>query len=168
MYTLCAHFKSTTTAFVVQNFKGFKMTVTFRNDYDFQSAKLLPANQNEALQARKSILTLGFPCLNTVLQHILGDGTEDVVSLQSMDELTNDKLDELRPNCIVSPLFGQRIDIIALADFLQTHGFDGVLSVVGPRVPKPHMVRAEIQTICPDIEVELYVPRRVQATVEYA
>ncbi|MCO8144370.1 hypothetical protein NHN26_03935 [Rhodovulum tesquicola] len=59
---------------------------------------------------------------------------------------------------VVSPLVSDHFDALDLAAQLELAGYRGRYVVVTPALPAPHMIRREIEQLCPGLTVEL-IPR---------
>ena len=57
--------------------------------------------------------------------------------------------------CVIAPLVSEQFDAMDLAHELDRAGYAGKLVVVAPALPRPEVVRKEIQSIGPDLHVEL-------------
>jgi len=56
---------------------------------------------------------------------------------------------------VVSPLVADQFDAMDMARQLALTGYQGTYTVVVPPLPRPEIIRLEIQQICPGIHVEL-------------
>jgi len=59
---------------------------------------------------------------------------------------------------VVSPLMTEQFDALDLAVQLSLAGYRGRYVVVTPSLPAPHVIRHEIEQLCPGLTVEL-IPR---------
>ena len=73
----------------------------------------------------------------------------------SFDEVTPELLANVRPSVVLSPLFSKSVDSAELALRLQDYGFIGQLGAVTEPLPKPELIRAELNSLAPDICLDL-------------
>jgi hypothetical protein len=72
-----------------------------------------------------------------------------------LDLLDRNTLDEVKPDCVVAPLFSADADVLEVAERLAELSYIGVLLAVSPPIPNPKLIRAEIKAISPDIVFDL-------------
>jgi hypothetical protein len=75
----------------------------------------------------------------------------------SYDELTTTLLDQLSPDIVLAPLLGQGFDALDLAVMLADYGYKGRFRALCPKLPNPNLVLAEVKSLCPDIDFDLFV-----------
>lgn len=73
----------------------------------------------------------------------------------SFAEVTAERLNDLSPVLVVSPLMCHSFDCLDLATRLQELGFQGKYRVLAPNVTNPKMIRAEIAAQAPQVDVEI-------------
>lgn len=66
-------------------------------------------------------------------------------------------LDRLRPDIVISPLFGPGFDAIDVALALERLGFSGQFRAVTPDLPQPSLVRREIASLAPGLDFDILV-----------
>ena len=101
------------------------------------------------------ILVLG---LNHVDLIRLPSGTippNALVHFAPVSALDGEVLAELKPSAIISGLVSRGSDAVELAGQLADLKYEGQYQVLTTALPRPAMVRAEISSVAPDIDVQL-------------
>ena len=91
--------------------------------------------------------------VTTPAQRLLHQGS--VVVNARFDALTAGLLAEVRPDCVLAPLFGIDCDVMDVAARLTRLGYRGLLlGVTGP-LPNPRVIKAEVRGANPDLTFDL-------------
>lgn len=91
--------------------------------------------------------------VTTPAQRLLHQGS--VVVNARFDALSAALLDEVRPDCVLAPLFGLECDVMEVAARLTRLGYRGLLLGVTAPLPNPRVIKAEIQGANPDLTFDL-------------
>ncbi|TDT77844.1 hypothetical protein BDE40_1143 [Litoreibacter halocynthiae] len=78
-----------------------------------------------------------------------------LVHFAPVDALDGEVLAELKPTTIISGLVSRGSDAFELARRLSDLKYEGQYQVLTTALPRPAMVRAEILSVAPDIDVQL-------------
>ena len=65
------------------------------------------------------------------------------------------ELARIAPDLVVFPLFSTTLDAIVVLTRLNELGYRGRCLVLTPRLPKPHLIEAELRDHCGAMQVEL-------------
>lgn len=84
-----------------------------------------------------------------------GFGNSDVLFL-SLAELRTEIITEFNPEAVVCSLFGQDDDATSIVARLGQIGFQGCCIVLTPPLPRPDLIRAELKSISPALNLELF------------
>lgn len=84
----------------------------------------------------------------------------------SFDEMSPRLLESVAPDIVLTPLLGQGFDALDLASLLQGFKFTGRFRALCPKLPNPDLVMQEIQSLCPNVDFDLFIvdesdPRRL-------
>ena len=91
--------------------------------------------------------------VTTPAQRLLHQGS--VVVNARFDALSAGLLAEVRPDCVLAPLFGIECDLMDVAARLTRLGFRGLLlGMTGP-LPNPRVIKAEVRGANPDLTFDL-------------
>jgi len=77
------------------------------------------------------------------------------IAFAEFHEITQELLQTLTPDIVMSPVLTRGFDCLDLAQALQNNGFRGRLRVVAPDLPNPYVIQSEINALCPDLDVAL-------------
>ncbi len=77
------------------------------------------------------------------------------IAFAEFHEVTEELMDALTPDIVMSPVMTRAFDCLDLAQALQAAGFRGRFRVVAPELPNPKVIQAEIRAICPALDVAL-------------
>ena len=77
-------------------------------------------------------------------------------------DVTEELLDSLRPDVVLSPLLCRHFDCLDLAQLLHLAGFKGRLRVMITDLPRPQIVLDEARALCPGLDIEYIVERMLQ------
>ncbi len=122
------------------------------------------ANQNTHRNSQPETLLLGVaPRDMAALAEIVAP--EAALNLAStFDDLTaavaNDNV-----SVVVTPLTTDAFDALDVAQHLASIGYYGQLQILSPELPKPLLVRREIEAVAKSVEVELVTPRAAWRTL---
>ncbi|HEX9858240.1 MAG TPA: hypothetical protein VGA75_07770 [Paracoccaceae bacterium] len=78
-----------------------------------------------------------------------------VVTLARFAELDHDLLARFQPDCVVFPLFAQRLDATRVVRRLSELGYRGNVCALAPPLPDGAMVEAELRAVAPDLNLHL-------------
>jgi len=76
----------------------------------------------------------------------------------SFADLTADLLTRHTPNRVVLPLLSGDHDAIQVIEMLESLGYAGSIVVIGPDLPKPHLVEQELRRLGPGPRLVLLTP----------
>lgn len=120
-----------------------------------EAESLLAANENRALQSGGVALCIGLTANDVVA---LADdlNTENMqchaVPYNMLDEIM---LDKLRPDQVITPLFGDGYDAVDVAEDLSLFGYCGQLTAISPRLPNPKIIEREMREYAYAMNFEL-------------
>ena len=120
-----------------------------------ESERLLAANDNRALQTGGVALCIGLTASDVVaLSDDLETGNMQchAVPYHMLDE---DLLDKLRPDQVITPLFGEGYDAVDVAEDLSLFGYCGQLVAISPRLPNPKIIEREMREYAYAMNFEL-------------
>ncbi|WP_322892514.1 MULTISPECIES: hypothetical protein [unclassified Yoonia] len=81
-----------------------------------------------------------------------------------MGELDHQKIKQIAPDLIISPLVATGFDAVDVARRLRAAAFAGRYCAVVDDVPNPEIIRQEIRSIAPELDFDLLVfPRNANA-----
>jgi len=69
--------------------------------------------------------------------------------------LTAALLTEMRPDRIVTPLFSGGVDATLVVERLEALNYRGAITVIGPPLPRPALVQAELRALGPGLRLTL-------------
>lgn len=76
------------------------------------------------------------------------------------DDVSIETLGKIRPQVILSPLLGRTFDAVEVARRLETMGYRGRYRVVTDGVPRPDVVKREVNAVAPNLDFSvLLLPR---------
>jgi len=78
------------------------------------------------------------------------------VRLLGYEELL-DQRGALQADIVLAPMVGDTFDCLDVALHLHASGFRGRLHVMTPALPDPSILRREVASLCPGIEVDIVV-----------
>ena len=110
-----------------------------------ESSWLLAANENRSLQSGGVALCIGLTADEVAaLTDDLDNGNKNchAVPYSMLDETL---LDDLRPDQVITPLFGEGYDAVDVAENLSLFGFCGQLVAMSPRLPNPKIIEREMR-----------------------
>jgi hypothetical protein len=122
---------------------------------DRESERFLAANENRALQTGGVALCIGLTANDVVA---LGDDLDTgnmrchAVPYDLIDEIL---LDKLRPDQVITPLFGDGYDAVDVAEDLSLYGYSGQLVAISPRLPNPRIIEREMREYAYAMDFEL-------------
>lgn len=91
--------------------------------------------------------------ISTPAQQLLHQGS--VVVNARFDALSADLLAEVRPDCVLTPLFGIDCDAMEVAAQLSRLGYRGLLLAVTGPLPNPRVIKSEVQAANPGLSFDL-------------
>lgn len=101
------------------------------------------------------IVVLAVGDVFSIRTRINADLAGDRTAFAEFSEVTPELLEALRPQVVVSSVLGRNFDCVDLAERLCDLGFDGSYRLIAHGMPEPELVRREIQSLFPDLSVEL-------------
>ena len=75
------------------------------------------------------------------------------IAFAEFHEITEELLQALTPDIVMSPVLTRAFDCLDLAQTLHDSGYRGRLRVVAPDLPNPRVIQAEISALCPGLDV---------------
>lgn len=76
------------------------------------------------------------------------------------DDVSIETLEKIRPQVILSPLLGRSFDAVEVARRLEAMGYRGRYRVVTDGVPRPDVVKREVNAVAPNLDFSvLLLPR---------
>lgn len=81
------------------------------------------------------------------------------------DELTQDRLLELAPDVVLSPMVTRQFDCLELAHRLHAFGFQGRYRAIAPDLPRPELVRNEVRGQFPTLDFDVLMVAPQEARV---
>lgn len=75
------------------------------------------------------------------------------IAFAEFHEITEELLQTLTPDVVMSPVLTRGFDCLDLAQALHECGFGGRLRVVAPNMPNPLVIQSEIKALCPGLDV---------------
>ena len=79
------------------------------------------------------------------------------IQFSSIEDVTEEILDRLRPSVVISPALSRRFDCIDLAQILCSYSYKGRYRAVSHELPNPTMVEREIRQLCPGLDFAILV-----------
>lgn len=76
-------------------------------------------------------------------------------TFQHPDMLSADLMKDILPDLVVAPLIGPSWDALDVALSLSGAGYDGMLLIVSPPLPRQAAVLREMQALCPTLDIRL-------------
>ncbi|EPX86147.1 hypothetical protein ruthe_00956 [Rubellimicrobium thermophilum DSM 16684] len=73
------------------------------------------------------------------------------------EDLSADLLHALKPDLVLSPLMGEDFDALDVAQRLDALGYAGRYRALTNPVPDPDAIRAEMRSVAPDLDFDLFV-----------
>ena len=120
-----------------------------------ESERLLAANDNRSLQTGGVALCIGLKASDIISL----DGDVDTRDKQChavpYDMLDEALLDKLRPDQVITPLFGEGYDAVDVAEDLSLFGYCGQLVAISPRLPNPKIIEREMREYAYAMDFEL-------------
>ncbi|WP_460273792.1 hypothetical protein [Celeribacter sp. ULVN23_4] len=102
------------------------------------------------------VLMVGAPqsphTLNTYFPHRTGD------FFIEFSELTPELLSSIGPMSVVAPVLTDTFDCLNLADFLTMSGYKGMLHIIARGMPRPDMIKRELRTLYPNLDLDVLRP----------
>lgn len=85
------------------------------------------------------------------------------------DDLTHDRLLELAPDVVLSPMVTSQFDCLELAHRLHGFGFQGRYRAIAPDLPRPELVRNEVRGQFPtlDFDVLMVAPEETRVRAAF-
>jgi hypothetical protein len=120
-----------------------------------ETERFLAANENRALQTGGVALCIGLTANDVVaLSDDLDTGNMrcHAVPYDMLDEIL---LDKLRPDQVITPLFGEGYDAVDVAEDLSLFGYCGQLVAISPRLPNPKIIEREMREYAYAMNFEL-------------
>ena len=106
-------------------------------------------------RAATEIVVLAVGDVFSIRTRIDADLAGDRTAFAEFSEVTSDLMEALRPQVVVSSVLGRNFDCVDLAERLSEIGFDGSYRLIAHGMPEPDLVRREIESLFPDLQVEL-------------
>lgn len=75
------------------------------------------------------------------------------IAFAEFHEITDELLQALTPDIVMSPVLTRAFDCLDLAQTLHEKGFRGRLRIVAPDLPNPRVIQSEIRGLCPGLDV---------------
>lgn len=75
----------------------------------------------------------------------------------TLAELSTDRIRDLAPEMIMSPLVGDNFDVLEVATLLRKLGYKGRYRVISDYLPQAQMIREEVAQVAPDLDFDLVV-----------
>ena len=79
--------------------------------------------------------------------------SDSQIAFAEFHEITQELLQTLTPDVVMSPVLTRGFDCLDLAQALHDCGFGGRLRVVAPDMPNPLVIQSEITALCPGLDV---------------
>jgi hypothetical protein len=107
------------------------------------------------------VVTIGEALPEAILQ-----GAAPRPDVIAPDDISAPTIAALKPDVVLTPLFGPGFDCLDVAHALLAAGYRGQLRAVVSYVPNPALVRREIAACCPGLDFDLIVtgPPRSRGT----
>ena len=79
------------------------------------------------------------------------------VTFAEIAEITQDFLQEINPDIVLSCLVSQDFDFLDLAQALQAAKFKRCLRIIVPELPDPDIVLSEARNLCPNVNIDFEI-----------
>ncbi len=79
----------------------------------------------------------------------------DVFEFTEFEHLTQELLDFINPDIILSPLMADDFDVVEMADRLHALGYRGCYRAITSNIPNADMIRAEVRNHAPEVDFDL-------------
>lgn len=91
-------------------------------------------------------------------------GTQASMQVICLSQITDELLDKLRPNVVMTPLVSDSFDALEVAEVLYCAGYTGELIVIASKLPRPKLVERELRDSAPGLRVTLSMSGDAAAT----
>lgn len=79
----------------------------------------------------------------------------DVFEFTEFAHLTQQLIDSINPDIILSPLMADDFDVVDVADRLHALGYCGCYRAITSNIPNADMIRAEVRNHAPEVDFDL-------------
>jgi len=73
----------------------------------------------------------------------------------SFADLTNELIDRLQPEIILSPLVSEQFDVLDLVVALDGMNYDGRIRALTPPLPNKEIILREVGILCPSLDFDI-------------
>ena len=87
------------------------------------------------------------------MPQLVHDGS--ILVTARLAELTQQLLQQVSPDCVLTPLVGIDCDVLEVAAHLTRLGYHGLLLAVTDPLPNPRSIKAEVQAAFPELRFDL-------------
>lgn len=98
------------------------------------------------------VLAVGFGTLENATDRLHVTASARVILVPTHSHLSIEMMETTAPSAVAVPLLSMDADVMAVAEFLQSAGYEGSFCISTPDLPQPKLVMNEIKALCPDIQ----------------
>lgn len=105
------------------------------------------------LPVRSKVLVIGE--LREWIRHGRSLPTGGDLAFLEFEDLTQEILESVRPNVVLSPLLARRFDCVEVAERLWDLRYRGKLRAISGKLPAPEIVRREVTALFPGLDFDV-------------
>ena len=120
---------------------------------DIYLARAVDAASQTGSPTRIAVLAVGDTRKWNSVGHSLPNSGR--VAFAAIEDITDDFLEIIEPETVISPLLARSFDCSDLAQRLHAYGFRGRYRAVSDEIPNPDLIRREIQRMFPGLDFDI-------------